>query len=162
MAAGVAFYAMLAVFPALAAFVSIFGLIADPHTVQQPTAIQASAFMPPEAAKLLMDALIGLIDKANSKLSWGLIISVPIALWSARAGMAALMTGLNIAYEEKEKRSFINQQIVALLLTFGAMLFAGVMVVALAVIPVAIAFLPLSDAQRTRARLAGRASQLSS
>lgn len=147
-AAGVAFYAMLAVFPALAAFVSIFGLIADPHTVQQ-TAIQASAFMPPEAAKLLMDALIGLIDKANSKLSWGLIISVPIALWSARAGMAALMTGLNIAYEEKEKRSFINQQIVALLLTFGAMLFAGVMVVALAVIPVAIAFLPLSDAQRT-------------
>jgi membrane protein len=149
----VAFYAMLAVFPALAAFVSIFALIADPHTVRQ-TAIQASAFMPPEAATLLLDALTALVNKANSKLNLALLVGLGIAVWSARTGIAALMTGLNIAYEEAEKRGFIKQQIIALSLTFGALIFAGVVVVALAVIPAAIAFLPLSEAQRTMLGLA--------
>jgi membrane protein len=152
-AAGVAFYAMLAVFPALAAFVSIFGLVADPQTVRQ-TAIQASAFMPPEAATLLLDALTALVNKANSKLNLALLVGLGIAVWSARTGIAALMTGLNIAYEEGEKRGFIKQQIVALSLTFGALIFAGVVVVALAVIPAAIAFLPFSEAQRTTLGLA--------
>ena len=152
-AAGVAFYAMLAVFPALAAFVSIFGLIADPQTVRQ-TALQASEFMPPEAATLLLDALTALVNKANSKLNLALVVGLGIAVWSARAGIAALMTGLNIAYEEGEKRGFIKQQVVALSLTFGALLFAGVVVLALAVIPAAISFLPLSEAQRTTLGLA--------
>ena len=143
-AAGVAFYAMLAVFPALAAFVSTYALVADPHTVRQ-TAIELSAFLPPEAAKLLIDALSGLVDKATSKLSLGLILGVLIALWSARAGMSALMTGLNIADEEEEKRGFIDQQIVALFLTIGALIIAGVAVVALAVIPVVFALFPIGD-----------------
>ena len=132
---------MLAVFPALAAFVSTFALIADPSHVRE-TAIELSAFMPPEAGKLLIDALNGLVEHATSQSSLGLILGVLVALWSARAGLAALMTGLNIAYEEMEKRSFIEQQIVALLLTLGALVFAAIVVVALGVIPLILAFLP--------------------
>jgi membrane protein len=152
-AAGVAFYAMLAVFPALAAFVSTYALVADAHTVRQ-TAIELSAFLPPEAAKLLIDALSGLVDKATSKLSLGLILGVLIALWSARAGMSALMTGLNIADEEEEKRGFIDQQIVALFLTIGALIVAGVAVVALAVIPVVFTLFPIGDSARLALGLA--------
>ncbi len=110
--------------------------------------------MPPEAATLLLDALTALVNKANSKLNLALLVGLGIAVWSARTGIAALMTGLNIAYEEGEKRGFIKQQIVALSLTFGALIFAGVVVVALAVIPAAIAFLPFSEAQRTTLGLA--------
>jgi membrane protein len=151
--AGVAFYAMLAVFPALAAFVSTYALVADPHTVRQ-TAIELSAFLPPEAAKLLIDALSGLVDKATSKLSLGLILGVLIALWSARAGMSALMTGLNIADEEEEKRGFIDQQIVALFLTIGALVVASVAAIALAVIPVVFALFPIGDSARLALALA--------
>jgi membrane protein len=109
--------------------------------------MELSAFMPPEAANLLISALGGLADKATSKLSLGLIISLAVALWSARAGMVALMTGLNIANEEQEKRGFIEQQIVALILTL--LLFAGVAITALAVVPLSIAFLPIPEGQRT-------------
>jgi Virulence factor BrkB len=109
---------------------------------------ELSAFLPPEAAKLLIDALSGLVDKATSKLSLGLILGVLIALWSARAGMSALMTGLNIADEEEEKRGFIDQQIVALFLTIGALIVASVAVVALAVIPLC---LPSSRSEITPA-----------
>ena len=60
--------------------------------------------MPPEAATLLLDALTALVNKANSKLNLALLVGLGIAVWSARTGIAALMTGLNIAYEEGEKR----------------------------------------------------------
>ncbi len=152
-AAGVAFYAMLAIFPAFAAFVSSYALVADPHTVRQ-TAIELSAFLPPEAAKLLIDALSGLVDKPPSRLSLGLVLGMLIAVWSARAGMSALMTGLNIANEEKEKRGFIEQQIVALLLTVGALMVAGVVVVTLAVIPVVLAWFPVAETARLALDLA--------
>ena len=102
----------------------------------------------------MLDALTALVNKANSKLNLALLVGLGIAVWSARTGIAALMTGLNIAYEEAEKRGFMKQQIIALSLTFGALIFAGVVVVALAVIPAAIAFLPLSEAQRTMLGLA--------
>jgi len=145
-AAGVAFFEMLAIFPALAAFVSTFALVADPGGVRQ-TAVELSAFMPPEAAKLLIDALSSLVAHATSQLSLGLIFSVLVALWSARAGLAALITGLNIAYEEQEKRGFVEQQIVALLLTLGALLLGAVVIVALGVIPIVLAFMPPSSAE---------------
>ena len=147
-AAGVAFYALLAVFPAFVAFISVYGLVADAHSVER-IAAEMSAFVPSEASKLLTDALKNLVGKANSKLNMALLISVLVALWSARAGMASLMTGLNIAYEELEKRSFLRQQVVAMALTIGAIAFAAVAGAALAGVPAAIAFLPLSATTQT-------------
>ena len=147
-AAGVAFYAMTAIFPAIAAFVSIYGLFADPAKVQDQVA-SLSGLLPVASLKLLTDALQSYASKSHSTLNFALLVALALALWSAKAGVSALMTGLNIANEQEEKRSFIVQQIVAIVLTLGAIAFAAIALAALAILPVLIAFLPLPDAMKT-------------
>jgi membrane protein len=147
-AAGVAFYAMTAIFPAIAAFVSIYGLFADPNAVGEQIAA-LSSLLPANSFKLLSDALQNFASKSNSTLNIALLISVGFALWSAKAGMTSLMTGLNIANETTEKRSYVTQQVVALALTIGAGLFVVVAIVAVAVLPVIIDVLPLPDGIKT-------------
>ena len=117
-AAGVAFYAMTAIFPAIAAFVSIYGLFADPAKVQDQVA-SLSSLLPAASLKLLTDALQSYASRSHSSLNFALLVATALALWSAKAGVSALMTGLNIANEQEEKRSFIVQQIVAVVLTIG-------------------------------------------
>jgi membrane protein len=147
-AAGVAFYAMTAIFPAIAVFVSIYGLFADPNTVQEQIS-QYSGLLPADSLKLLTDALKTFSSKSNSTLNIALLLSLGIALWSAKAGISSLMTGLNIANETNEKRSLIIQQSVALGLTIGAVMFAAVAFSAIALLPVVINFLPLADAAKS-------------
>jgi membrane protein len=147
-AAGVAFYAMTAIFPAIAAFVSIYGLFADPSAVQAQIA-NVSSLLPGESLKLLTDALGNFTSKSNSTLNVALVISVGVALWSAKAGVSSLMTGLNIASETNEKRGFFKLQAVALALTIGSVLFTVFAVAAVALLPAIIGFLPLSDAIKT-------------
>ena len=151
-AAGVAFYAMTAIFPAIAAFVSIYGLFADPNTVQEQIS-QYSGLLPADSFKLLTDALKTFSSKSNSTLNIALLLSLGIALWSAKAGISSLMTGLNIANETNEKRSLIIQQSVALGLTIGAVMFAAVAVSAIALLPVVINFLPLADVAKSALEL---------
>lgn len=147
-AAGVAFYAMTAIFPAIAAFVSIYGLFADPHAVQAE--INAySGLLPDNALKLLTDALSSFSSKSGSALNVALLVSLAVAIWSAKAGVSSLMTGLNIANETIEKRSLWFQQGVALAMTVGAILFAIVALAAIALLPAVIAFLPGDDDMRT-------------
>jgi membrane protein len=144
-AAGVAFYAMTAIFPAIAAFVSIYGLFADPSHVQDQVS-GYSALIPAASLKLLTDALQSFVSKSNSSLSLALVVSVCVALWSAKAGISSLMTGLNIANETTEKRSIFVQQGTGLLLTAGGVVFAGVALTTIALLPIVIDFLPLTDA----------------
>jgi membrane protein len=141
-AAGVAFYAMTAIFPAIAVFVSIYGLFADPAKVQDQIA-SLSSLLPAASLKLLTDALHAYASKSNSSLSLALVVSFAFALWSAKAGVSSLMTGLNIANEQDEKRSFLVQQLVALALTSGAVIFSIVALSAVAILPVALSFLPM-------------------
>ncbi len=139
-AAGIAFYLLGALFPALAALVSVYGLFADPQqVVSQINGL--GSMLPPEALKLITDGVTGFAQKSGSQLSFALLISVGLALWSARAGMSAVMTGLNIAYEETEKRSFVVQTAVALGLTLGGIVFAIVAILAVAIIPAALSLL---------------------
>jgi len=147
-AAGVAFYAMTAIFPAIAAFVSIYGLFADPAKVQDRVA-SLSSLLPAQSLKLLTDALQSYASKSHSTLNFALLVAVALALWSAKAGVSALMAGLNIANEQEEKRNFIMQQAAALALTLGAMLFGTIALAALAVLPVLIGFLPLPTEVKT-------------
>jgi membrane protein len=142
-AAGVAFYAMMAIFPAIAAFVSIYGLFADPRGVDQRIA-EYSSLLPADSLKLLTDALQSFAAKSNSTLSVALVISLSLALWSAKAGVAALMTGLNIANETTEKRTLFIQQATGLMLTLGAIVFAVVALAAVAVLPAISDILPFS------------------
>jgi membrane protein len=143
LAAGVAFYAMLSVFPALAALIALYGLAADPATVQrQINDIQG--IIPGEAQKLIATYLKSIVSSSSSKLGISLIASVLIAFWSARAGAVSLMQALNITYEEEEKRGTIRFQAIAILMTVTAVLFAIVALTLVAAVPAAVQFLPFS------------------
>lgn len=144
-AAGIAFYLLSSVFPGLAALVSIYGLVGDPSEVSREIAPFAG-LLPPEAMKLLTDSLEGFIkSSAGSHMSLALVTSVLIALWSARAAMAAIMTGLNIAYEEVDQRSFVVQTLVSLALTVGVLLFVILAIFSIAVVPAILALFYLGD-----------------
>lgn len=144
-AAGVAFYAMFAIFPALGALVSIYGLFGDAHVVQTQVQ-QLTALLPSETGKLLNDALTSLLAKPASSLNSGLLLSLGIAVWGARAGTSSLMAGLNIACEMEEKRSIWLSEGTALGLALGAIVFAIVALTTVAIIPLIISYLPVSAA----------------
>lgn len=146
-AAGVAFYAMFSIFPALGALVSVYGLFGDTHVVQQQVQ-EITVLLPPETAKLLNSSLSAFLSKPNANLNFGLLVSLSIAIFAARNGCYSLMTGLNIALERPEQRSLLTQNLVAIGLTVGAIVFAIVALTIVAVIPIVIALLPLDDHTR--------------
>ena len=141
-AAGIAFYGMFAVFPALGALVSIYGLFGDTHVVQAQVQ-QLTVLLPRETAMLINESLKALLAKPNASLNSGLLISLALAIYGARAGTSSLMSGLNVALERREQRGFIHFNLLALGLTLGAILFAVVALTAVAIVPIVIALLPL-------------------
>lgn len=142
LAAGVAFYAMLSIFPAFAALIAIYGLVADPATVQRQIS-EIQGLIPAEVQTLIANYLRSLVSSSSSKLGIGLIISTLIALWGARAGTVTVMQALNVAYEEQEKRGFLRYQLVAIGMTLAAVAFAIAALVLIAAIPAPIKLLPL-------------------
>ena len=147
-AAGVSFYALLSIFPALSVFVSIYATFADVNSIQK-TIADVSAFVPEEASKLLFDTLKSFIEKPASTIGLALLTSVALGLWTARAGVSSMMTGLNIAGGVKEKRSFIVQQLVALGLTTGSIVFAAAAIFTLALLPALIKLLAVDESIST-------------
>jgi membrane protein len=130
-AAGLALYALLAIFPALAAAVSLYGWFASPDQIAQQVESLAGV-LPQQAADILRTALQNLASQQGRALGIGAIIGFLLALWSARKGVVALMTATNIAYDEEEERGFFRQLFVSLAFTLGGVV-AFVLVVALAV-----------------------------
>ena len=143
-AAGVAFYALLAVFPALIALVALYGLAFDPKQVSEQVAA-LSGMLPPQAADILLGQLQDLTATRSGALGLGAIGGLVLALWSASAGVRTLMEALNVAYDEQESRGFVSYYGTAILLTLGAIL--GV-IAAIAVVvapPVVVRFLGLGS-----------------
>jgi membrane protein len=141
-AAGVAFYSLLSIFPAFTALVSVYALVADPTQVENQVAA-AQGFLPADALKLISDQLHALVQGPKAGFGIGLVVSVMLALWSARAGIGAMMTALNIAYGEKERRNIIEFNLVAIGLTAGMIVFGIVALLLVAVIPAVLNLLPL-------------------
>ena len=133
LAAGVAFYAFLGIFPALIAIVTIYGLFADPSTIANQLNSLTSA-LPGQARQLITDQVTALASR-RSTLGIGLIISVAIALWSASSGVSNLLTAINVAYDEEEKRGFVKKRLLSLGLTLGAIVFMVIMLGIVAVLP---------------------------
>jgi membrane protein len=133
-AAGVAFYAFLAFVPALIAFISIYGLVADPDDVTDQVEDVASA-LPQEVQDFLVFQLTSIIEANTAGVSITLIIAIALALWSASGGMAAMITGINVAHEQEEPKSFVAKRGKALLLTLGAMVFLSVVIFVVAALP---------------------------
>lgn len=107
-AGSVTYYSLLAIFPALGAFVSLYGLFADVGVVQTQLT-QLSRILPSQAVDLLGEQMIRLATREDTGLSLALIISLVLSIWSASAGMRALFDGLNTAYDEIETRSFVKR-----------------------------------------------------
>jgi membrane protein len=144
-AGGLALYALLAVFPALAAAVSIYGLFASPADIAGHLQ-QMAAALPEDAMNILQQQLSRLSQNPQGALSFGIVIGIGLALWSARKGMVALMTATNVAYDERESRGFFKQLFVSLAFTIGAVIgFLAVLLLGVAV-PLAMSFLPLGSA----------------
>jgi membrane protein len=125
LAAGVAFYALLSLFPAIIAGVSIYGLVADPATVQSQID-ELTRMLSPETAGIVGTQLEQVTSGAGGALGLATVVGILTALWSASSGTKALITGVNLAYDETESRKFVKLRGLALLLTLGAMVLLAV------------------------------------
>jgi membrane protein len=139
---GVAFFAFLAIFPALIATISIYGLVASPEQVAAQIE-SLSGQLPQEAQQLLGQQLTAITQNSGGALTTSLIISILAALWSASGGTGNLITAVNIAYDEVETRGFVKRKALALGLTLGAIVFVLVTFALIAVVPAVLDLLPL-------------------
>ncbi|MFD0987849.1 YihY/virulence factor BrkB family protein [Methyloligella solikamskensis] len=138
-AAGVVFYMLLALFPALAAFVSIYGLTASPDTITEHINTIA-AVVPEGGLDIIQDQISRLTDSRNASLSFGFLFGLGLALWSANAGIKAVMDALNVVYDEKEKRSFIKLNLISFAFTLGALAFMIAAINAIVILPLVLSW----------------------
>lgn len=139
-AAGATFYLLLALFPAITAFVSVYGLVADPTIISEHLSLLGS-IVPSSVLDLVRQRLEGITGQPQQALSIGFVLAFLFAFWSANNGVKALFEAINIAYEEQEKRSFVRLNLVAFGFTLGAMVVAAVLILGVAVVPAALSFL---------------------
>ncbi|CAN5325186.1 YihY/virulence factor BrkB family protein [soil metagenome] len=135
LSAGVAFYVFIALFPALIAAVTVYGLVADPQQVEEQISGLTDA-LPSESAELITGQLRDIASGSSSALGWGLVASLGGALFAASGGMQNLVKAVNIAYDEEETRGFVRLRALALLMTVGLVVFLAVAIGLVAVVPV--------------------------
>ncbi|MBA3574063.1 MAG: YihY/virulence factor BrkB family protein [Pseudonocardiales bacterium] len=152
LAGGVAFFAFLAVFPALIAALTLYGLLADPAQVAQQVQNIAAA-LPRSAQPLLTEQLTSVTQTSGGALTAGLVISLLAALWSASSGTGNLITAVNLAYDEEESRGFVKLRATALGLTLGGIVFVLLTLTLVAVVPVALDNLGLGVVGRVVAQV---------
>tara|TARA_R110000782_G_C14800011_1_gene411785 strand:- start:1251 stop:2177 length:927 start_codon:yes stop_codon:yes gene_type:complete len=140
-AAGVAFYGMLSLFPALAALVTILSLISDPVVVIAQLD-EMRGLLPDDVYKIINEQVVTLVTTSTGKLGWTGAISVLAALWSARAGVGAMMIGLNGVYNERN-RNAARHYFSAMMLTLSLIFVGIVALVSVVVAPIVLSFLPL-------------------
>jgi membrane protein len=150
-AAGAAFFGVLAMFPALAAGVALYGLFTDPATVTAHSA-QLAGFAPEEARAVLDAQLQRVTAAADRALGIGAVVALLFALWSAAKGVKSLMTALDIVYKERENRGFFKLNGTAVLLTLGMLIVVPLSLTMVAVLPAIVDRLPLPDVVVTAAR----------
>jgi len=141
-AAGVAFFAMLALFPAITATISLFGYVSDPAVVKQNLDL-LEAIAPAEVFRLIDQQVTKLVTAERGALGIASAFSLLLAVWSARAGVTAMIAGLNLFTRDRRARNFIWGLVTAYLMT---LLLIGVSLIAIAsvvVIPAVLAFFPL-------------------
>jgi membrane protein len=136
-AAGVVFYGLLAIFPTITALVSFYGLFANPSTISAN--LQTLSLMLPEGSfQIVQDQIARVSMKGNTELGATFAFGLALALWSANAGVKAIIDALNVAYEEREKRSFLRLNLMSLAFTIGGIVAVLVMVGAVVAFPLAL------------------------
>jgi membrane protein len=141
-AAGTTFYILLALFPALAALVSLYGMIADPLTIGS-TLTDLRGYVPSSLIDIVGGELQRLTQNRPGALSLGFATGLAFAMWSTNSGVRAMFDALNVAYGEEEKRSFFGLLWVSFLFTVGAIIFFSLLINAVIVLPLVLNFLYL-------------------
>lgn len=139
--AGVAFFSMLSLFPALAAVIAVLALISDPVVVIAQLE-DMRGLMPDDVYEIINDQVVALVSASTDTLGWAGLLSLVVAIWSARAGVGAMIMGLNGVYNEKNRQT-LRHYLRALLLTVILVGVGMVAMLALVVTPVILAFFPL-------------------
>lgn len=142
-AAGCAFYATLALFPAMSMLISVYGLMFDPVSVE-PQLQTLADVLPPPAFALIEARIHELIYQPKSNLSLGLLIGFVLTFWSSASGAKAVVSAVNVAYDVTDQRSFLRFEALGLTMTMTAVLCAVLAIAVLVALPVAIGFLGLS------------------
>jgi membrane protein len=137
-AAGVAFFAMFAVFPGMAAAVALWGQVADPAVIQGYLTV-AERFLPPDARTLVHDQVMGLITAPRTALQWTTFVSLVIALYSARAGVSALIQGLDVVHRSRP-RSWLKGWLVDFILTVALIGALFVALVTVVIVPILLSY----------------------
>src|SRR6185437_1557436 len=143
-AAGITFYSLLAIFPAIAALVSIYGLIADPATVSDQIN-SMSGVVPGGGMDIIGDQVKRVASTSNGALGFGAIVGLLVALWSANGGTKAMFDSLNVVYDEHEKRSYIRLALTSLAVTLGALIFVVIAMACVVALPIALNFVGLGS-----------------
>lgn len=152
-AAGCAFYATLALFPAISMLISVYGLVFDRETVE-PQLVVLRDLLPPSAWTLIDERIRMLVSQPPGTLGVQLLISTGVAFWSSATGIKAILSALNLAYEEVERRSLVRFQLTAFGITLGAILSASVGLALLVGLPALLDFLGVSNHQTLLIRVA--------
>lgn len=134
LAAGVAFYSFLAIFPAMIAAVMLYGLVRDPDDVRRQVD-QISDALPSDAASVVTTQLEAITSTSSGSLGLGLLVSLVLALWSASGGVGNIVSAINIAYDEEETRGFIKRKALSLVFTLAGIVFVVVAISLVAVAP---------------------------
>ena len=152
-AAGVTFFALLAMFPAIAALVSIYGIFADPGTIRVHLDDLAS-ILPSGALEVIGDQLTRVVSGGKSTLGATFLFTLGLSLWSANAGMKALFDALNIVYDVQERRGLIKLNLISLAFTGCALLALILAISVIVVLPVVLEFAGLQSLGGTMAMIA--------
>jgi membrane protein len=139
-AAGVAFFVLLAIFPAIAALVSVYGIFADPAAIRT-NLNELSSLLPDGAIQIIGDELGRVASGGTSTLGATFLFTLGLSLWSANAGMKALFDALNIVYDAEERRGLIKLNAVSLAFTAGALLVLLLALGAIVVLPAVMNYL---------------------
>ena len=152
-AAGVVFFGLLAIFPAITALVSCYGLFATPSTIGDN--LQTLALMLPQGSfEIVQDQIARVLEKGNTALGATFLFGLGLAIWSANAGVKAVIDALNVVYEEREKRGLVRLNLISLAFTVGGIAALLLMVGAVVVLPLALNHLGLKPESRTIVALA--------
>jgi len=147
-AAGVAFYFFLALIPTLATIISFYGLVTEPAEVERQMA-ELTAVLPRDTHEMLTERLHSMAQKSSTTLGWGVLLSILLSLWSANSGTKSLFEGINIAYDEKNKRNIFKLNGITLLFTLGAILIGTLSLALVVAFPAVIDRLGLPESIKT-------------
>ncbi len=143
-AAGVVFYMLLALFPALTALVSLYGLVSDPAEINAQLSLLAGV-VPNDVVAIIRDQVTRVSEARSGSLGLGFLIGIAFTLWSTNGGMKAITDSLNVVYDEREERSFVILTLVSFAFTIGSLVFVVLAISAVVITPLVLPWLGMES-----------------